>query len=317
MIRIRKAAITDYDQIWRVHASDIEQWVDQAGQLNLEVWNKTTMAERWQQGGAWMSPETCAIHLNALLLAGQTPLVACRGSKVLGEAELFLGHDAAFGGLTLNISVLYVHRAARGKGIGSALMKETLRRARVFGCHAVTVYNPSSEAEGLYRRFGLHESLLQSALVIPVHGTDQGTGQELTPSPWPSSHCRLAELLLWAGSYQSSVQCWQQLSWAIAPGLYALPLKPVTDKMVLAREGGDNPAYLCLRPLGNGEQAQLHIWSHRPDLGLVSSAMPWARRVGVEQLQIVASEEIARRLQRTYGGQTNPGHKRLALRLRG
>ncbi|MGI6359223.1 MAG: GNAT family N-acetyltransferase [Bacillota bacterium] len=316
MIRIRKATLTDYYDIWQVHASDIEQWVDQAGQVIPEVWSKTSMAERWQLGGPWMSPETCAIHLNALLLAGQTPLVACRGGKVLGEAELFLGDDAAFGGRTLNISVLYVHRAARGRGIGSALMKEVLRRARVFGCHAVTVYNPSPEAEGLYRRFGLEEVFLQSVLVVPTHGTSSRHRLGLTPIPWPSSHQPLKDLLLWAGSYQSSVQCWQQLCWAITPGLYALPLKPVVEGMVLASDSGHNPAYICLRPLGNGEQAQLHIWSRRPDPEMVSTVMPWAKQAGIEHLQIVAGQETCRTLQRTFGGQSHSGHKRLALRLR-
>lgn len=315
MIRIRKASLMDYRDIWQVHASDIDQWVDSSGQVDVEVWGKTSMAERWQAGGPWMSPETCAIHLNALLLAGQTPLVAGRGSKLLGEAELFLGQDAALGGLTLNISVLYVHRLARGQGVGSALLTETLRRARVYGCLAVTVYNPSAQAERLYRRFGLEEEQLRDNLIIPTSCVPDSGGVELRPAVWPQRHQPLAGLTLWAGGYQSSRQCWQQILWALEPGLYALPLKPVVEGMTLTSDNQENPAYLCLRPLANGEQAELYVWSRLIDIKLVAAVMPWARKFGIRQLQIVADQDTAKRLERRFGGQAKPGHKRLSLHL--
>lgn len=315
MIRIRKAALMDYQQIWQVHASDIDQWVNELGQVDMEIWQRTSMAERWLAGGPWMSPETCAIHLNALLLAGQTPLVASRGSKLLGEAELFLGHDAALGGLTLNISVLYVHRLARGQGVGSALLTETLRRARVYGCQAVTVHNPSVQAEHLYRRFGLAEEQLQSTLIVPTSLVSSDAGLDLQPVDWPRNHQLLADLPFWAGTYQTSPQCWQQLVWALTPGLYALPLKPVEAGMTLASQGKENPAYLCMRPLGNGGQAELYIWGREADTSLVAAVMPWARKFGIKQLQVVAKQETNDRLARRFGGQAAPGHKRLILRM--
>lgn len=315
MIRIRKASLTDYERIWQVHASDIDQWVDECGQVDLQVWQRTSMAERWLAGGPWMSPETCAIHLNALLLAGQTPLVASRGQKLLGEAELWLGQDRTLGGLTLNISVLYVHRQARGQGVGSALLTETLRRARVYDCSAVTVHNPSPQAEHLYRRFGLREEQLQSTLVISTRTELAGADLDLVPTSWPRAHRPLAELTLWAGSYQTSSQCWQQLAWAMQPGLYALPLKPIEEGMTLHCQSADNPAYLCLRPLGNGQQAELYIWSRHMDSDLVAAALPWARKFGIEQLQIAAGQETNNRLATRFGGQAIPGHKRLLLRM--
>ncbi len=315
MIRVRKASLMDYSQIWQVHASDIDQWVDELGRVDMEIWQRTSMAERWLAGGPWMSPETCAIHLNALLLAGQTPLVASRGQKLLGEAELWLGQDRTFGGLALNISVLYVHRLARGHGVGSALLTEILRRARVYDCSAVTVHNPSTQAEHLYRRFGLKEEQLQSTLVISTRTEPVSVGVDLVAAPWPRTHQPLAELSFWAGTYQTSQQCWQQLTWALQPGLYALPLKPVEEGMTLACQSVDNPAYLCLRPLGNGQNAELYIWSRHIDGDLVAAAMPWARKFGIQQLQIVAGQEVTNRLETRFGGQAVPGHKRLILRM--
>ena len=316
MIRIRKASLLDYSDIWQVHASDIDQWVDSQGQVDLATFRQTSMAERWLKGGPWMSPETCAIHLNALLLAGQTPLVAARGARILGEIELFLGEDASFGGLSLNISVLYAHRSARGQGVGSALLNETIRRAKVFGCRAVSVYSPSPDAERLYRRVGLQEEYEQSMLTLPTSLLAKATESCLQPVDWPETYQPLSNLDLWVGSYQSGIQCWQQLLWALEPGLYALPLKPITKQMVLAADTpASGKAYLCLRPLGNGEQAQAYIWSESPDLNLVAAALAWAGRLGIRQLQLMCGLDIAAKLHHRFGGEIEPGHKRLALRL--
>lgn len=315
MIRIRKAALLDYEDIWQVHASDIDQWVDEQGQVDLAAFRRSSIADRWLKGGPWMSPETCAIHLNALLLAGQTPLVACRGSRILGETELFLGPDADFAGPTLNISVLYVHRAARGQGVGSALLTETVRRAKVFGCAAVTVYNPSPEAEGLYRRFGLQEEHDQQLLTLPTAGEHRSEVQ-LLPLAWPTEQPQLSELRLWVGGYQSSSQTWQQVQWALEPGLYALPLRPITREMTFqARNRFGEAAYLCLRPLGDGEQAQVHIWGKHFDAELVGALLPVARRLGVRQLLLMCGLPVAAELRRRYDATGQPGHQRLALRL--
>jgi GNAT superfamily N-acetyltransferase len=316
LIRIRKASLLDYQDIWQVHASDIDEWVNDQGQVDQAAFGRSSIAERWLKGGPWMSPETCAIHLNALLLAEQTPLVACKGNQVLGEIELWLGADAAFPGPTLNISVFYVHRAARGQGVGSALLRETLRRARVFGCRAVTVYHPSADAEALYRRFGLQETYEQRLLLLPTG--ERKTDIELRQIDWPRQHQPLADLELWMGSYQSSYQTWQQIVWALKPGLYALPLRPVTRQMTWraeSKQGGE--AYLCLRPLGNGEQAQVHIWSQEVDLNLVAALLPVARDLGIRQLQLMCGENTATKLRQQFGGVLQPGHKRLALRLPG
>lgn len=316
MIRIRKASIMDYSDIWQVHASDIDQWVDSQGQVDLAIFKQTSIAERWLKGGPWMSPETCAIHLNALLLAGQTPLVAARGARILGEIELFLGEEATFGGLCLNISVLYAHRSARGQGVGSALLNETIRRAKVFGCRAVSVYSPSPDAERLYRRVGLQEEHEQSLLILSTSQFNQAAESCLTPVDWPNTYQPLSSLNLWVGSYQSGIQCWQQLLWALEPGLYALPLKPITKQMVLqADTPTSGPAFLVLRPLGNGEHAQLYIWSESPDPALIGAALAWARQLGIRQLQLMCGLDIAASLRHRFGGEIQPGYKRLALRL--
>lgn len=315
MIRIRKANLQDYLQIWQIHASDIADWVDETGEVDEAKFRQASMAERWRIGGPWMSPETCAIHLNALLLAGQIPLVASKGQRVLGELELFVGPDARAGGKNANISVLYAHRVARGQRIGSALLHETVRRARVLDCQSITVFNPSAEAERLYQRFGLTEELHQQQLHLPCQSGPRPAGVELTIVPLPD-HAQLGDIPLWVGYYQSSVQCWQHVAWSLAPGIYALALKPIRPEMIVQlRLSGGETALLVFRPLGDGSVAMLHIWTRTPQDAFVRAAISYGAELGFKQLELMVDQAAAQRLHRRFGGQILPGYKRLLCHL--
>ncbi len=313
MIRIRRAELQDYYGIWQVHASDIDDWVNADGDVNMTVFRNTSMAERWQKGGAWMSPETCAIHLNALLLGGHTPLVAVKTGRVVGETELFIGDDARIGGKTANISVLYTHRQNRGQGLGSALLKEAIRRVKALGCQYVSVFNPSPDAEPLYRRFGMVEELVQQQVLL--HCQDAKLNDtSFTQTPLPN-HDKLAGIPLQIGYFQSSLQCWQQLQWSLAPGTYALPLIPVSGQMVVSLERCSHSALLCFRPLGAGDQAQVYLWSReRPEIW-VEPIMAWGKRLKFKQLVLLCDTDVAVKLHQRYGGELSTRQKRLVGRL--
>lgn len=311
MIRIRSAVLQDYYQIWQVHASDIDAWVDAAGRFRPELWRRSSMAERWRCGGPWLSPETCAIHLNALLLAGQLPLVAMRGTRILAELELFIGEDARAGGKNANISVCYVERNHRGQGLGSALVAEAARRARVLGCQTLTVFNPTPAAMSFYQRHGLQEPLPQVKLQLHSASARPQSAWRLQPAAWPA-HQQLAQLPLWIGYYQSSQQCWQQIVWDQEPGLFALPLRPIQPQMLLQGRGpGAATAYLALRPLGDGSTAQLYIWTSYPHWQWVAAAQAWAQQLGIACLDVMCDLASARQLQQRLGGQRHLGSLRL------
>ncbi len=140
--------------IVEVHRSDLQyprMWTPGG-------WRETTPDEvdpcQWVlNGGPWMSIETCAIHLNNLLLNGQLPLVALEGGKVVGEAELLAGDEGQRRGLVAHLSVIKVHRDFRGRGVGRALVESAVEVTRDMGSRALTVV-PEDEAKGFYRATG-------------------------------------------------------------------------------------------------------------------------------------------------------------------
>ena len=84
------------------------------------------------------SPLTAA-YLADYLAAHSTILLAERGQQVVGLLAYSLRpnlYHAADGCL---IEELIVHSAARGQGVGSALLTETLNRAKAHGCAEISV----------------------------------------------------------------------------------------------------------------------------------------------------------------------------------
>lgn len=313
MIRIRRADLQDYHGVWQVHASDIDEWVTDSGDVDISVFHKTTMAERWQKGGPWMSPETCAIHLNALLLAGHMPLVALKRGQVVGEIELFIGDDARVGGKTANISVLYTHRRNRGQGLGSALLREAIRRAKALGCRYISVFNPSPQAEPLYRRFGMTEVFEQQLLLLPCR--DIKPASVTFAGIALPSHDQLAGIPLKIGYYQSSLQCWQQLVWSITPGIYALPLVPISPEMIVRATNHKGEAIICFRPIGSGSQAQVYLWTNSSAEDWIEAVMTWGRRLRFKQLALLCDASVAVTLHKGIGGELSTKQKRLISTL--
>lgn len=83
-------------------------------------------------------------------------LLACDGGTPVGVAVCFWGFSTFAGKPLINIHDLAVTTKYRRKGLGSALIEETLRRARDAGCAKVTleVLDENEGAKRLYRRMG-------------------------------------------------------------------------------------------------------------------------------------------------------------------
>lgn len=89
-VKIRPARLEDASQVCDVHRSHVDRWYRILGSEMHEVgYGSLSIGERWGFGGPWMSTETCAIHLNNMLLQRHYPIVAYRGHRVTGEMELF------------------------------------------------------------------------------------------------------------------------------------------------------------------------------------------------------------------------------------
>jgi GNAT superfamily N-acetyltransferase len=208
MISIRPATLADAAAISAVHCSTVDEWRDPytrqpADEATLDLFG------RWYNGGDWMSVETCAIHLNGMLLHGHLPLVAensaAAGSgRIIGEAEYYVNREPAPFGPHLHLSVLYIHRDWQGQGVGRALIEAGVERARALGCHALTT-QPEPERTGFYRRVDF--KLWRRAKEMQT--TTGGTPPPLTQLA--RNHESPDHLVLCIGRYQCGVQGWETL----------------------------------------------------------------------------------------------------------
>ncbi|WP_367884848.1 hypothetical protein [Thermococcus sp. JCM 11816] len=95
-LEIRVATLDDVKGIVDVHTAGGEEL------------SGFSVRERYLRGGPWMSVETCAVHINALLLEGQYPIVAELDGRIVGEAEVFLSEEQINGGEMMRIAHLDV-----------------------------------------------------------------------------------------------------------------------------------------------------------------------------------------------------------------
>lgn len=220
MITIRPATLADTAAISAVHCSTVDEWRDPytrqpADEATLNLFG------RWYNGGDWMSVETCAIHLNGMLLQGHLPLVAeSAPGSIVGEAEYYVNREPAPFGPYLHLSVLYIHKDWQGHGIGRALVEAGVEHARALGCHALTT-QPEPEMTGFYRRLGFE--LWRRSKEMQTATTQPGTEGNPLPLTQLSPDRPPEPLALRIGRYQCGVQGWETLWPSLAiPELAAL-----------------------------------------------------------------------------------------------
>jgi len=89
--------------------------------------------------------------------AGNAVLVAERAGVVVGCLQLiFIPHLTRLGMMRAQIEGVRVARAARGQGIGEALLAEAVTRSRAAGCGLVQLTTDATrpEAQRFYQRLG-------------------------------------------------------------------------------------------------------------------------------------------------------------------
>jgi len=252
MITIRPATLADAAAISTVHCSTVDVWRDPytrqpTGEATLNLFG------RWYNGGDWMSVETCAIHLNGMLLHGHLPLVAENEGTIAGEAEYYVNREPAPFGPHLHLSVLYIHKDWQGQGIGRALVEAGVEHACALGCTALTT-QPEPEMTGFYQRVGFQPwrraKEMQAATQL-VTAENPLPLTQLSQSEKPPEH-----LALRIGRYQCGGQGWETLWPSVAiPELMAL------RRSVWRGEVADKPVVLGLREqFRNPTQADGYAW---------------------------------------------------------
>ncbi|NJF24993.1 N-acetyltransferase [Thermococcus sp. Bubb.Bath] len=264
---VRKATLDDVMGIVNVHTAE-------------EELSDLSVRERYLRGGPWMSVETCAVHINALLLDGQFSLVAEFNRKIVGEAEVFLSEELVRGKPTRisHLDVIGVHPDLRGKGIGRALVEhieQTLEGKAEF-----LTTQPDEEALGFYRKLGFHEVLYENWLVEV--STTEFSGDNATPLkffPWES----VKDLELVAGRFQSSYDMWFSSFRDLFAGVHEL-----------AEAGKIGDSYYVLKPLpGRPGKASLFLWGDAKD---IPNAIGRAGELGFKSVLTVLDEETAKKI---------------------
>ncbi|MGC9356567.1 MAG: GNAT family N-acetyltransferase [Anaerolineae bacterium] len=247
-IEVRPATLDDVLAITAIHCSDVDRWRDPTTR-EVVAYEDLSLYGRWRNGGPWMSVESCAVHLNALLRAGHIALVAEMEGAVVGEAEYYVNVEpepyTAF-----HLSVLYVHRDWQGRGIGGALLEAGLERAKSLRLPQITT-QPDEGSQAFYAHFGFNPWRMGREMQLLARGAPPLGLHPLEVDAGPP-----ATLALRIGRYQCGVQGWE----ALWPTL-VLPGWSDLRRWVWSVDLENGPAILGLREqLTDATQADGYAW---------------------------------------------------------
>lgn len=219
-LTIRPATPEDAAAITAVHCSHIQVW-RRGGKGEAVAYDALSPYEHWLHGGPWMNAETCAAHLRRWLEAGHLALVALLGDEVVGEAEFVEDEEPLPYGHVLHLSLLFVHAAHLGQGVGRALVGAGVELARERGCSALTT-QPEREAEPFYRRVGFEPWLWMREWQAPAWEVLLPADfRRADDAPYPVGQ----GLALRVGRYQTGrhIWTWPEVGERFLPELARLP----------------------------------------------------------------------------------------------
>ncbi len=208
-MRIRLGRLEDAEGITLTHCSDVNEWYHREnGKKTMRAsYEELTILERYLHGGPWMSIESCAVHLNSLLLEDHPIIVAEVDGKIAGEAELLINEEPVSGELhrIAHLDVIQVHKDFRKQGIGRALMRFSEEIARERGCDMLTV-TPEERALAFYKKLGVNK-IIQHGVMMDFNLEEfPHKDVKIQRGEFPWSKIRDKEMIL--GKFQSSYHHW-------------------------------------------------------------------------------------------------------------
>lgn len=284
-MEIRPATLDDIVAITEVHRGDVPEWYRGFGDDSVPApYESLSVFERYMAGGPWMSVETCAIHVNQLLLHDLPPIVAVSDGRVVAETEFYIGEEGAPYGKVLDVSVLYVHPNAQGKGVGGALLKYLIDRAERKECRSMTVV---PGPRGFYQHYGFNEVHERPHLLVHARTTNLSyTIEEMdieTPwrivSGWPMP----------IGRFTSSRQEWERHKMIT----YHLPeLSGCLHKRLRVRTGHAEAVAILAQHSPFDPALVAHAWTKNMAINdLVSILRSECAKAGYAQLRLLIDPE--------------------------
>jgi ribosomal protein S18 acetylase RimI-like enzyme len=287
-MKIRPATLDDVVAITEVHKGDVPVWYHTIGDERTQAeYDKLTVFERYIAGGPWMSVETCAVHVNELLLHDLPPIVAVIDGKVVAEAEFYIGDEGIPYGKTLDISVLYVHPQCQHQGVGGALLKYLVERAIRSQCRCLTVV---PGPRGFYQRYGFNSTYTRPQYLISAEPSDiQYTIEDIPiETPW---HV-VTGLPMPIGRYTSSRQEWERHKMIT----YHLPeLSSCLHRRMRIRTPSAEAVLILSQHSPFDDALVVHAWtSTMPIPDILAIARQESAFSGYEHLRLLIDQEIVK-----------------------
>jgi len=213
---IRLATLDDVKGITDVHCSDIDKWFKiEQGKKVAVPYDRLSIWERYEHGGPWMSIETCAIHLNYLLLAGQYPIVAEMEGRIIGELELYAGQEKGVLGKTAFMDILEVHKNFRRRGVGRKLVDFANKIAEEMNCETLSVW-PDENAIPFYKKCGIDKKAFDIVHIVIELGRIRMTERTSNIKEISIRYERLTDLNFITPRHFSGYVVWLKSHWKYA-----------------------------------------------------------------------------------------------------
>lgn len=282
-LTLRYARLDDAQQVCEVHRSHTDRWYRVIDNEQYEVpYHTLSITERWGFGGPWMSIETCAIHLNNLILRHQYPIVVEEKERLFGHMEVFIGREGAPFGRNAHIGVLYVRKDHVRSGIGSKLIDKAISIARENFCDTLTV-SSGQHNEQFYEKCGF----LPCCTMVEAEAVTEDYNIDLEPFPAPS---RL-QPFLWGktmaiGRYQSSA-----FSIFESSDEYAIPqYLDIRQKISPVKVNGKPALFLFYIRSPSNVDAVVHGWTDNASTSdMIFAALKLLHSMGIKYAHILLS----------------------------
>jgi GNAT superfamily N-acetyltransferase len=290
-IQVRAAGLDDTTAISTIFRSHISLWQRVNAQRQVEdvAYETLTIYERWLHGGAWMSIETGAIHLNHLLLGAGAALVAERDGQPLAYAEAYPGLEPAPYGSHLHLAHLVVSAGHDRAEFEDALMSHLLKTAKRAKHQRLTVNHIGNdpEAEALYRRHGLNPIAGLQRLSLPAKS---GQGFYKAVDHPNSNPAQINDWFMPVGRLGSGRQQWETLWPRTFDALPEIAARR-THRLHLSAAGQE--AFVCCQEgLYAPRSAEIYLWSPKPLTSqLLTAIRDWSHREGYRTLAMFVANE--------------------------
>lgn len=285
-IEVRQAGLDDSGAISALFCAQIPIWQRLNAQRQVEdvPYEQLTIYERWLHGGAWMSIETSAIHLNHLLMGAGIPLVAEVSDVIFGYAEAYVSNEPEPFGRVLHVAQLQTGDLEAERALLEALTAQLkplkCQHMTITRVGGASVYDPRYELEPIstLRRFNLPARQGQIFYRAVEHVDDDA-----------------AQINGWAmpiGRFSSARQEWETLwhqQWQTLPEIRQ---RKAARRHISA--AGQDALLYCREHLYDPRRADVAVWTPKPlTVQVVSAVRDWAHREGYRTL-VMAVDESAR-----------------------